>query len=72
MRFFLTICIFISVQTLAQNGDPTLITGSISDEAKNPVLFGNVSIHDPQDSTLLTGGVSDAEGKFQIPVKAGT
>lgn len=47
------------------------ITGSIIDEQDNAVPYGNVAIHSQADSMLVTGGVSDAEGKFVVPVKPG-
>ncbi|HEX6224102.1 MAG TPA: outer membrane beta-barrel family protein [Chryseolinea sp.] len=48
-----------------------LITGSIIDVQKLPVPYGNVAVHDASDSTLVTGGVSDDQGKFKVPVNPG-
>jgi outer membrane receptor protein involved in Fe transport len=71
MKIFAAIFAFICVETFAQNPGQVMITGSISDEQKNPVPFGNVSVHNPQDSALITGAASDAEGKFNVAVKPG-
>lgn len=69
MKQFLLLLIFIQTAVSAQQ--EILITGTIQDEQKNPVPFGNVSIHNPSDSVLITGGISDDHGKFQVPVKLG-
>lgn len=73
MKYFLVLFLFSCVVAIAQDESQQgpAITGSIVDEQKNPVPFGNVAVHSVEDSTLVTGGVSDAEGKFVVPVKAG-
>jgi outer membrane receptor protein involved in Fe transport len=73
MKYFLVLFILTSVVVIAQDESqqgPT-ITGSIIDQQNNPVPYGNVAVHSENDSTLITGGVSDAEGKFIVPVKPG-
>lgn len=73
MRYIFLFVVLIAVKAVAQdnNAEEPLISGAIVDQQKNPVPFGNVAVHNPVDSALITGGVSDAEGKFQIPVKPG-
>lgn len=44
------------------------LTGNIIDEHGNPVSYANVAILNPQDSTLLSGGVSNESGIFVIPI----
>ena len=74
MRYLL-LSLFALVYAAGNSQDPeqegALITGSIVDEKKLPVPYGNVAIHSTTDSTLVTGGVSDDQGKFQVPVKPG-
>ncbi len=43
------------------------LTGTIVDEQGLPVAFANVTILNPADSTLLSGGVSNESGYFAIP-----
>ena len=41
--------------------------GTIIDELGEPVAYANVALLSPEDSTLLTGGVSNESGLFVIP-----
>ena len=41
--------------------------GNIIDEQDQPVAYANVALLSPQDSTLITGGVSNESGLFVIP-----
>ena len=41
--------------------------GNIVDEHGQPVAYANIAILSPQDSTLITGGVSNENGLFVIP-----
>ena len=43
------------------------LTGTIIDEQGQPVVFANVAILNPVDSTLIGGGVSNESGYFAIP-----
>ena len=43
------------------------LTGSIVSEQGLPVAYANVAILNPDDSTLLSGGVSNESGYFAIP-----
>ena len=69
LSLFALVCVAGNSQDPEQEG--ALITGSIVDEQKIPVPYGNVAVHSTKDSTLVTGGVSDDQGKFQVPVKPG-
>ena len=72
MKYFFLLLVSISIPTLAQDSSIGLVlSGTILDQQKNPVPYGNVAIHQAADSVLITGGVSDGEGKFEIPVKPG-
>ncbi|MFO8053604.1 MAG: outer membrane beta-barrel family protein [Bacteroidales bacterium] len=50
-----------------------LITGTIIEKrTENPMEFVNVILYSAEDSIMVTGSISDAEGKFEIsPVKPG-
>ena len=37
-----------------------------------PVEFATVSVFSQRDSTLVTGGLTDVEGRFEIPTRPGT
>lgn len=56
-----------------QGERPTfLITGQlIEDGSKQPVEFATVSIFSERDSTLVSGGLTDVEGKFNIQSRPG-
>src|SRR5688572_31235535 len=69
LSLFALVCVAGNSQDPEQEG--ALITGSIMDEKKTPVPYGNVAIHSATDSTLITGGVSDDQGNFKVPVKPG-
>lgn len=43
------------------------LTGNIINEQGNPVAYANIALLSPQDSTLLSGGVSNESGYFSIP-----
>ena len=43
------------------------LRGTIIDEQGLPVAFANIAVLNPQDSTLITGGVSNEGGYFAIP-----
>ena len=45
----------------------TRYIGNIIDEQDQPVAYANVALLSPQDSTLITGGVSNESGLFVIP-----
>jgi hypothetical protein len=47
------------------------VRGTLIDEQQNTIPFGNAAIYS-QDSVLVTGAFSDANGKFEIAVKPGT
>ncbi len=70
MRFFLTLfSFFIITAAFAQN---YAITGKVTDKASgNPLEFANVAIFQEQDSSLVTGGITDAEGAFNIKIQPG-
>ena len=70
MKFFITLffLFFISL-AFAQN---FTISGKVTDEATgNPLQFANVAIFKEQDSSLVTGGVTEADGSFKIKIAPG-
>ena len=46
--------------------------GTVIDEQGQPVAYANIALLSPQDSTLITGGVSNESGFFVIPCEQGT
>ena len=46
------------------------LTGTIIDEQGRPVAYANVTLLNPTDSTLLSGGVSNESGYFAVPYEA--
>lgn len=47
--------------------EPTKLMGRVLDEHHVPVEFANVTLLNPQDSSFVTGGVTNASGNFVIP-----
>ena len=43
------------------------LTGTVIDEKGQPVAYANVALLSPQDSTVLSGGVSNESGYFAVP-----
>ena len=43
------------------------LIGTIIDEQGQPIAYANITILNPADSTLITGGVSNESGYFVIP-----
>lgn len=72
MKYFLFFFIIFPFLTLAQTNNKTVyIRGTLIDEQKNPVPFVTTALYQSSDSSLVTGAVSDEDGKFEIDTKAG-
>ncbi|MCX2743538.1 outer membrane beta-barrel family protein [Mangrovivirga sp. M17] len=66
--------IFLSFLALSSYGQMSkaLVSGLVVDrETGKPVEFASVGILNPTDSSLITGNITDPEGKFEIPVQKG-
>jgi outer membrane receptor protein involved in Fe transport len=73
LLFLVLIC---SVYSFSQKGRPGdgkprpkigKLSGTVKDEVSNePVEFATVSIFKIKDSTVVTGGITDSDGNFQI------
>ncbi|RUA34044.1 MAG: hypothetical protein DSY77_07125 [Bacteroidetes bacterium] len=64
----LTLTIFLTSFAQAQSG---MIKGELKDNQGTPLPYSNVVVYQSSDSSLLTGSITDAEGKFNINVKYG-
>ena len=49
----------------------TKMTGCVVDTHFRPVVFANITLLDVNDSTFITGGVTNEDGQFTIPCNAG-
>ena len=49
---------------------PTKMIGRVVDAQRHPVDFANVSLLNVQDSSFITGGVTNENGQFVIPCEA--
>ena len=71
--FFLTILLsaFLNVNSYAQKG--CSVTGKIVDKSSNkPISYANVGLFSKEDSTLITGTISNDDGIFSIEnIKSG-
>lgn len=43
------------------------LTGTIIDEQGHPIAYANIAVLNPEDSVLLSGGVSNEAGQFVVP-----
>jgi ferric enterobactin receptor len=70
--YLLFLCLF-PLLTIAQTKTDQLasIKGILVDEQNKPVPFGNVALYQKADSALVTGGISDEVGKFDVRSKSG-
>ncbi|CDF81060.1 TonB-dependent receptor [Formosa agariphila KMM 3901] len=65
---FLSICFNIQ----AQSGKDVKITGVVIDqETKQPLEYATVAFRNSKDNSVVTGGITDMNGKFNIPVPVG-
>lgn len=58
--------IFICNSAFASFGNTTAVNGRIVDEEKKPVEFAVTTLLKAEDSTLVKGALSDADGKFSM------
>ena len=68
-----TIIILVSINLLSQqqgsNFPGGIITGKVVDSStKHTIEYANVVVFSLKDSSMITGGVTDAEGLFSIPI----
>lgn len=71
MRFTLTIFLFSTLLSTISFGQKK-ISGKILDELSgSPLEFATISVLTLPDSTLISGGVSDIDGNFEIEVPKG-
>ncbi|WP_338733728.1 TonB-dependent receptor domain-containing protein [Mangrovimonas cancribranchiae] len=74
-KFFFGIAIAILSFTTshAQNKKEVTITGKVVDKAtKQPLEYATVAFFSKIENKIVTGGITDLDGNFSIPVKSGT
>ncbi|MTI31016.1 outer membrane beta-barrel protein, partial [Xanthovirga aplysinae] len=69
--YFLIFFLFISIAASAQSGNKVIISGKVTDVSNHPLEFTNVSLLQDGDSSLVTGMVTDFNGKFQLSALQG-
>src|SRR5690554_8228355 len=63
--------LLLSVSSFAQ-AQTGMIKGTItSQENSEPLSFSNVAVYQVSDSSLITGSITDADGRFSITIKDG-
>jgi len=70
MKFPLTLFSLLII-TLASAQNFTISGQVTDDESGDPLQFANVAIFQEQDSSLVTGGITAADGSFKIGVSPG-
>ncbi len=73
-RLFLSLLLLVfTFSAFAQDAEQALIRGTVIDgETGNPLEFANVSVLNPETKAMASGGVTDLDGNFEIPVAPGT
>ena len=62
-----------SILAQQSSGDEVTVTGTVVDKSANiPLEYATISFQSINDATKLTGGVTDANGKYSIQVPVGT
>lgn len=66
-QIHLLLCLFFIIQTglLTAQLEYT-ISGQLIDTDEKPVLFANVTLLSPSDSSIITGTISDDAGKYEL------
>ncbi|MHA7942619.1 TonB-dependent receptor [Formosa sp. 3Alg 14/1] len=69
---FSLLILVICFNTQAQSGKDVKITGVVIDqETKQPLEYATVAFRNSKDNSVVTGGITDMNGKFSIPVPMG-
>ncbi|WP_111682714.1 outer membrane beta-barrel family protein [Winogradskyella tangerina] len=70
--FLYTICFSILSTTLAFAQKEVKVEGKVIEEGSNiPLEYATITFKNATDNTVVTGGITDTEGKFSITVPAG-
>ena len=68
--FFLAICSILATGINA-SGQKGVVTGTVQEVDGTPIPYASVSLHDPSDSSLVSGMATEKDGSFRIEAKAG-
>lgn len=72
MNFRITfiLLLYLGLSTILMGQNPQIILGRILDKTDtSPVEYASITLYNTADSSLITGVVSDIEGRFQIEQK---
>ena len=75
MKYFikLVIAIIIAIPTSSYAQRDVIITGKVIDKDVNqPLEYATVAFFSKKENKIITGGITDLEGNFSIPIPAGT
>lgn len=70
-RAFLFVTILTSFNFSFSQENQLVLSGGITDENSNPIPYASVALFVQQDSSMVTGAVSDETGVFQVTAKPG-
>jgi outer membrane receptor protein involved in Fe transport len=69
----LVLAIIILISTTAHSQKDVTITGKVIDKDVNqPLEYATVAFFSKKENRIVTGGITDLEGNFSIPVPSGT
>jgi iron complex outermembrane recepter protein len=68
-NFIASLCLFLIIDLQAQTIN---IKGKVTDaESARPLEFANIALLNPADSSLVTGGMTDLDGRFSFDAESG-
>lgn len=71
--FFVGIVILSAQQKGNRGGEKVEIRGKVVDvESEKPLEYATITLFSQKDSSLITGGITDIDGKFSIPTRPGS
>ncbi len=66
-KTLLLVLFFTSISLFAQEPETVTVSGQLFDaETKEPLSFANVAVHSFEDNVLVTGTITDIDGRFEI------
>ncbi len=71
-RFTVFILLFFTALNLSGQSQVTVNGKLVDDKTGGPLEYGTVSFYNAKDSSLVTGGITDFEGTYQLTIAPGT
>ena len=70
-KTFYIIIVLLSINLNAQQSSISIYGTILDSESNSPLEYATVSVYSPNDSIVKFGGISNANGKFNLEVSKG-